>query len=324
MAGASQTGEPRGRKATTPGDIPKPGWGEILKRVQREQGKDNISMIAAGVAFYMLFAVFPGLAAAVSIYALIADPGQLQNQFQNLSGMMPDQARNILQQQLSRVVSQAGGALTVGVIGGVLLALWSSTKGMNALITALNIAYDEQETRGFIKLTATAFLLTLGTIVGGLLAIALVVVVPVIFEAVGLGGVMETLINWLRWPLLALAFVLALAVLYRYAPDRSRPRWQWVSAGAVAATVLWLLGSIAFSIYVRNFGSYNETYGSLGAVVILLMWFWLSSYVVLLGAELNAEMERQTRRDTTDGGTEPMGERGAYAADTVGGDPKNG
>jgi len=310
-------GEPHGRTADRPPDIPKAGWTDVLKRVQREQTKDNVSMVAAGVAFYMLFAVVPGLAAAVSIYALVADPAQLQSQIESLSGMMPDQARSILEQQLTRIVSQAGGALTFGLIGGLLLTLWSSTKGMKALMTALNIAYDESESRGFVKLNAVAFALTLGAILGGLLAIALVIVVPVIFEALGLGGLMGTLISWLRWPLLALGFVLALAALYRYAPSRSQPQWQWVSAGAVAATLLWLLGSLAFSIYVRNFGSYNETYGSLGAVVILLMWFWLSAYVVLLGAELNAEMERQTRRDTTAGQPEPMGERGAAAADTV-------
>lgn len=310
-------GEPHGRRADRPPDIPKAGWRDILKRVQREQSKDNVSMVAAGVAFYMLFAVVPGLAAAVSIYALLADPAQLQSQIQSLSGMMPDQARSILEQQLTRIVSQAGGALSFGLIGGLLLTLWSSTKGMKALMTALNIAYDEDESRGFVKLNAVAFGLTLGALLGGLLAIALVVVVPVIFQALGLGGLMGTLISWLRWPLLALAFVVALAALYRYAPNRSKPQWQWVSAGAVAATLLWLLGSVAFSIYVRNFGSYNETYGSLGAVVILLMWLWLSAYVVLLGAELNAEMERQTRRDTTAGEPEPMGERGAAAADTV-------
>lgn len=312
-------GEPHGRSADRPPDIPKAGWRDILKRVQGEQSKDNISMVAAGVAFYMLFAVVPGLAAAVSIYALVADPAQLQSQIQSLSGMMPDQARSILEQQLTRIVSQAGGALTFGLIGGLLLTLWSSTKGMKALMTALNIAYDEDESRGFVKLNAVAFALTLGAILGGLLAIVMVVVVPVIFEALGLGGLMGRLISWLRWPLLALVFVLSLAALYRYAPNRSQPQWQWVSAGAVGATLLWLLGSLAFSIYVRNFGSYNETYGSLGAVVILLMWFWLSAYVVLLGAELNAEMERQTRRDTTAGRPEPMGERGAAAADTVAG-----
>lgn len=317
MSSEDRDDSSRGRGASRPSEIPKAGWRDILVRVKDQQTRDNISMVAAGVAFYMLFAIFPGLAAAVSIYALAADPSQLQSHFETLSGMMPDQARGILEDQLSRMASQAGGALSFGALLAVLIALWSATKGTKALMTALNIAYDEEESRGFLKLNATALLLTFGAVVGGLLAVAMVIVVPIIFQAIGLGGVLETIIAWLRWPLLAVLFIIALALVYRYGPSRREPRWKWVSWGAVAAAVLWLIGSVAFSVYVRNFGSYNETYGSLGAVVILLMWFWLSAYVVLLGAEFNSELERQTRRDTTAGGTEPMGKRDAEAADTV-------
>ncbi len=289
-----------------------------MLRVKDEQKRDNLSVVAAGVAFYSLLAIFPALAAAVSIYGLVADPAQLQQQLQSMSQMLPQQAYQILDQQLSSLVQQSGGALGLGVAVGIFIALWSATKGMKALITALNITYDEEERRGFFKLTGLALLLTLGAIVFFLISMALIIAVPALLGNLGLPGFLHAIVNYLRWPLLALFVIVALAVLYRLGPNRDEPRWHWVSWGAVIGTALWIVASVLFSIYVSNFGSYNKTYGSMGAVIILLMWFFLTAYAVLIGAEFNAEMEHQTRRDTTRGETRPIGRRDAHVADTVG------
>jgi membrane protein len=196
--------------------------------------------------------------------------------------------------------------------------LWSAGKGTGAVITALNIAYDQEETRGFVRRKGLELLFTLGGIVFALLALGAVVALPLVLGKVGLGEEAALLVRWLRWPALAVLVMIGLAVLYHYGPSREKPRWRWVSWGAVIAAALWLLGSAGFSLYVSHLGKYGQTYGSLGAIVILLTWFYLSAYVVILGAELNAELERQTRKDTTEGAPRPMGERGAYAADTVG------
>ena len=307
----------RGREADRPGEIPKAGWKDILFRVKDEMSADNVSMVAAGVAFYVLLAIFPAIAALVSIYGLFADPASVQQHVDMLGQFMPQSALTIIEEQMRRVASSGQGALSFGVAIGILAALWSAAKGMKALIEALNIVYDEQESRGFIKLNAVALLLTLGLMLFLIVALGTVVVLPALFGNIGLGALVQNLIAWLRWPALALVLIVVLAILYRLAPDRDRPQWRWVSWGAVAATVVWIIGSIAFSWYVRNFGSYNETYGSVAAVVILMMWFWISALVILMGAEVNAEMEHQTRRDTTSGRGEPMGRRGAYVADTV-------
>jgi membrane protein len=187
-----------------------------------------------------------------------------------------------------------------------------------SLIEGMNIVYDETESRGFIRLNLVALALTLVLMLIALVSLALVAILPGLVGALGLTGMAFTLIQWLRWPLLALVVIGALAMLYRFGPSRDAPQWRWVSWGAGLATLLWILGSIGFSLYVRNFADYNQTYGSLGAVIILLMWFWLSAFVVLMGAELDAEMEHQTKVDTTRGESRPMGERGAHVADTLG------
>lgn len=315
------SGDARGREAGRPREIPRPGWRDILLRVKEEQSKDHLSIIAAGVAFYSLLALFPALAALISLYGLVADPAQVQQQLSQVSGFLPPEAHRLLDQQLSRIVSQSGGALSLALIGGVLLALWSAAKGMNALITALNVAYDEEETRGFFKLNGLALLLTFLGILFVLISLTLITAVPALLGNLGLPGFLQAIVNIGRWFLLAVLIMLGLAALYRYAPDRDQPQWNWVSWGSGIATALWILASLLFSFYVANFASYNETYGSVGAIIILLMWFYLTAYVILLGAELNAEMERQTRKDTTRGESRPMGERGAYAADTLGKKP---
>ena len=315
---ATEAQAARGRMADTPRQIPSAGWRDVLWRTKGEMSRDNLSLVAAGVAFYALLAIFPAIAAIVSIYGLVADPQTVEQQLAAISHVLPEQARSIIEEQLTRVTSGASTALGFGAIIGLLLTIWSANKGTQSLITALNIVYDEEEKRGFLRLMLISLGLTLGILLFLIVCIAAIAVMPALFGKLGLPEGVRQLASWLRWPILGLAFVIGLAVFYRFAPSRDAPRWRWVSWGAVLATVLWLIGSALFSWYVSNFGSYNETYGSIGAVVVLMMWFWLSALIVLLGAELNAEMEHQTERDTTRGHDQPMGERGAYVADTVG------
>lgn len=310
--------EPRGRAAESPRSIPWAGWKDVLRRVKDEVRADHLSIIAAGVAFYALLSIVPALAAIISIYALVADPATVQEQIATLSGIMPSSARDFLDDQLTRLSAQSGGALGLGVLLGVAISIWSANKGTKALIESMNIAYDEEEGRGFAKKNGISLLLTFGAILGAILALTFVVGAPALLGNLGLPEWGQWTVSILRWPILFGLMLVALGVVYRLGPDRDAPRWRWVSPGALLATTLWVVGSLAFSIYVENFGSYNETYGSIAAVVILLLWFFLTSFVVLLGAELNAETEHQTREDSTVGPPEPMGRRGAHAADTLG------
>lgn len=308
----------RGRQAPQPTGIPKAGWKDIAWRVYEESDKDNLSMIAAGVAFYAFLAMFPALASLVSLYGLLADPQTVAAQVESLAAVIPQEARTIVHDQLGQVSGGSGGALSLGFAFSLLLTLWAATKGTKALITAFNIAYDEREKRGFFKLNAIAVGLTLALLVFVIVALLLVAAVPAIIGFLPLPGWAEWTVRLLRWPILFGFVVGALALLYRYAPSRDQPQWRWASPGALVATALWLLGSIAFSIYVANFGDYNKTYGALAAVVVLMLWFYITAYALLIGAEINAETERQTRRDTTTGPEHAMGRRGAHAADTLG------
>jgi membrane protein len=318
---ATEAQAARGRAADTPKEIPASGWRDVLWRVKDETARDNLSLVAAGVAFYALLAIFPAIAATVSIYGLLVDPQTVSEQLAATSQVLPEEARSIIDEQLTRVASSAPTALGLGALVSLLLALWSANKGTQSLIAALNIVYDEREKRGFVRLTLISLGLTLAIILFVIVGLAAIAALPALLGNLGLPEEVRRLAGWLRWPLLGLGFVTGLAVLYRFAPSRNEPRWRWVTWGAVLATVLWLLGSALFSWYVANFGAYNETYGSIGAVAVLMMWFWLSALIVLLGAELNAEMEHQTSRDTTRGPERPMGERGAYVADTLGEQP---
>jgi membrane protein len=319
MAKAADS-DARGREATRPTDIPKPGWRDIAMRVKDQLSEDNVDMIAAGVAFYMFFAIFPALLAALSIYGLFADPAQVAEQIQALTEYLPGQARDIIGEQLTRIADASGGALGWSAAIGILVALWSATKGVKALMTAFNITYDETEKRGFFKFNLIAIGLTLFILVFGLVVLVIVAVIPPVLSALNLGALTHWIVTLGRWPILFVLVMIILAFLYRFAPSRDKPRWSWATPGALLATVLWLIASLAFSIYVANFADYNATYGTLAAVVILLFWFYITAYVVLLGAEVNCEMERQTRRDTTTGEEKPMGQRRAYAADTVAGE----
>ena len=308
----------RGRDARRPSEIPARGWWDVLTRVKHQVAEDHLSIIAAGAALYGFVAVFPALAALVSIYGLITDPASLQKHMTGIERLLPGEAAGIINDQLAQIAKGQESTLGWALVAGTLIALWSASKGMKSLIESMNIAYDEEEKRGFFKLNGAALLLTLGAILLIIFFLGLIVGVPAVLATVELGTAIETVISWSRWPVTALCIVVALAVLYRYAPSREKPQWRWVSWGAVAATVLWVVGSALFSLYVSNFGNYNATYGSLAAIVILITWLLLGAFSILLGAEINAELERQTVEDTTAEEPQPMGRRGAYAADTVG------
>jgi membrane protein len=311
----------RGRQADKPHQIPAQGWRDILLRVKDGISNDHVSVIAAAIGFYAMLALFPALAAAVSIYGLVAEPQDVERQLSMAVGLIPEEAQSIITDQLHAIASQPRQTLGVSALVALAFALWSASSAMQTLMTGLNMVYGEQEKRSFARFYATALLLTLGGIVGAIIALSLIAALPVFLNFIGLPQALATTLSLLRWPLLAITVMLGLAALYRYGPSREKPRWQWVSWGAVAATVLWLLGSVLFSWYVSSFGSYSVTYGALGAVIILMMWFYITGYAVLLGGELNAEMERQTARDTTERRGAPLGTRDAYAADSVGASP---
>lgn len=314
----SSTDSDRGRSADRPSDMPAAGWRDILWRVWAQIGEDNVSIVAAGVAFYVMLALFPALTAFVSLFGLVADQDQVQTQFANLKGIIPDDAWSLLNDQLTAVVSARPGSLGISALVGLVLALWSAGAGVRAMMTALNIAYHEREERSFLRFYATAFLFTIGIALLGIVSLGVIVIVPVLLNLIELGGIARVLVRLLPWLVLGVFVAVALGVLYRYGASRREPKTRWVSWGAILATVLWIGVSLLFSIYVSNFGSYNETYGALAAVMILLLWLWISAFIVLVGAELNAEMEHQTEHDTTVGRPKPRGERGAYVADHVG------
>jgi membrane protein len=313
---ASEPG--RGREAETPTDIPTLGWKDILWRTWKEFSDDRIMSVAAGVTYYALLAIFPAIAALVSIYGLFADPATIQDHLNALSGVLPGGAMDVIGEQVKRIASKGGGTLGLSFVIGLAIALWSANAGMKAVFDALNIVYDEEEKRSFVRLNLQSLAFTLAAIGFVLLALAGIVVLPIVLDFVGLGSGVEWLLSLARWPILLAAVVAGLAVLYRYGPSRDKAEWKWVTPGGLVAAVLWLAGSMLFSWYVASFGSYNETYGSLGAVIGFMTWIWISSIVVLLGAEINAEMEHQTAKDTTEGPPQPMGRRGATMADTVG------
>jgi membrane protein len=315
-------GDGRGRGAETPQQIPAKGWLDIAKRTMKEAKQDQIPLLAAGVAFYTLLSLFPAIIAAVSIYGLVADPQTVRDQIDNLTKMLSPETAKIIGTQIEQITSGAGGALGFATVLGILTALWSASSGMKALITGVNLAYDETETRKFAKLRGLAVLLTLGAMVLLVVAGATIAGFPPI--ANDLPMVLQWVLGIVRFIILAALVIFGLAVLYRYAPDRDEPKWTWVSWGSVVATVLWIVASIGFSVYASSFGNYNKTYGALAGIIILMFWLFLTAYVVLFGAEFNTEMELQTARDTTKGPEEPMGERGGHAADHVAGSPASG
>lgn len=306
----------RGREAQRPGEISRAGWKDILTRTFGEIKADRVPIVSAGSAFYAFLALFPALIALITVYGLVADPAMVEQQVSDMAQVMGSDIAEVIERPLTNAAT--GGGLTVGLIASLAGLLWSASGGVKALIESINVAYDEVDERSFLKKRGLALLLTLGGIVFVVLAVALIAVVPIVLDTLRLGTVGTVLANVIRWPLLAVMAVLALGVLYKVGPDRHNPQFRWVNWGAITATALWLLGSGLFSLYISNFSNYDETYGALAGVIVVLLWLFLSAFIVILGAELNSEMEAQTRRDSTVGEPRPRGQRGAVKADRLG------
>lgn len=305
-----------GATAEEPKQIPAKGWFQVTKRAWAEAKLDQVPLLAAGVAFYTFLSLFPAMIAAVTLYGLWADPQTVTRQTEAVTEALPKDAASIITDQMKAIAEQPEQSLGLGLIIALALALWSASGGVGNIITAVNVAYDEEETRGFVKRKLLALGLTLGAILFATIAIGLIAVAPAALDAFIPDGPLHWLLQCVRWVGLVLAVTVALAVLYRYAPDRDAPKLRWVSVGATVATVIWLVASVGFSVYVDNFGSYSKTYGALAGVAVLMLWLWITAYIVLLGAEINAESEQQTVKDTTTGPAEPIGQRGAVKADS--------
>ncbi|NPU09920.1 YihY/virulence factor BrkB family protein [Bradyrhizobium sp. 83002] len=308
----------RGRLAASPSEIPPRGWKDVLYRVYQNVTDHRIVALAAGMTFYTLLAIFPALAALVAVYGLFSDPAKITGHLEQLRGMLPGGAIEIARDQLTRVTDKGSQALGVTFLVSLAISLWSANAAMKSLFDTLNVVYREQDSRGFIKLNAVSLLFTGGALLFALLAIGAVVVLPVLLKYLGMSEAADLVLQIGRWPTIFICVSLGLALIYRYGPDREEPRWRWISWGSALAAALWLAGSALFSWYAANFGSFNATYGSLGAVVGFMTWIWISAIVILIGAELDAELEHQTVRDTTTGRERPLGTRGATVADTVG------
>ena len=317
FAGSSDDQE-RGRGAVAPWQIPFKGWKDILVRTYHEINDDRLLAVAAGVVFYGLLALFPAITALVSAYALFAKASTINDHLSLISGVLPAGAFDIVKDQVARVLAKGDVKLGLAFATSFVLAVWSANGGMKAIIDALNVVYGESEKRGFLKLNAVSLAFTFGGLVAILIAIGCVVALPIVLSTIGLGSVSDVLLRIGRWPVLVAMMLLGLAVLYRYGPSRRSPQWRWLTVGGVFASVTWLTGSALLSFYLANYANYDATYGSLGAAIGLMMWMWMSTIVVLFGAELNAEIEHQTAIDSTGNGDKPLGARGAKVADTVG------
>ena len=315
-------GEPdaarRGRFALRPWQIPWQGWKDVLWRVGDELENDDVLDVAASVAFYALLALFPALIATISLYGIVANPDDIVSQMHRLTLAIPANARSLIAQQMGEIAASSMAELRLSLLASLGVALFSASGGVAALMRGINKAYDETETRGWLRIRLLALSFTLGLAAFVVFSVAVITLLPPLMKHVGLEASARSLIEVCRWPVLAAATMLGLGILYRYAPNRTPAKWQWVSPGAVLATLIWTLASLSFSLYAANFGRFNKTYGTLGGAVVLGLWLFLSALAILLGAELNSELEQQTEKDSTIGPSRPMGERGAAAADQLG------
>ena len=304
-----------GSEADKPQEIPARGWVQIAKRGWAEAKADNVPLMAAGMAYYAFLAIFPAIIAAVLLYSFFADPSTISAQIDSLGSAIPSDITDILKQQIT---SAAGnGKVGFGAVIAIVVALFSASGGMGNLMTAINICYDEEEGRGLVKKRLIALALTVGAIVFFLIVVSLVAVLPAVLGFLGTNGIVLFFVQAIRWVLIVVVITIALAVLYRVAPDRDAPKLRWVSVGAGVATLLWLVASVGFSLYVSIAGSYAKTYGTIAGIVILLLWLFITAYAILLGAEINAESEQQTVKDSTKGPAQPLGSRDAVKADSV-------
>ena len=306
-----------GRHARQPSHIPLRGWRQVLLRVFREAASDRVSLSASGCAFWATLALFPAISMLISLYGLVFDPQTVEPQLENLRHLLPAPAFAMISERVRTLVSHPGATLGASLVISTAITLWSAATGTKSLLSALTLAYAEEERRGFLRYQAVGLLMTLAALVGAILTLAILVLLPAVISFVGLSAHMQGLVQFGSFAALILFLLTSLSVLYRFGPSRRAARWRWITPGSVTATVLWLIASLAFSFYVQHVASFDATYGPLGAVAGIMMWFWVTAYAVLFGAELNAELELQTEEDTTEGGPRPMGERGAFVADHV-------
>ncbi len=271
------------------------GWWTILKRTFAEVSSDRVLAVAGGVTFYGLLSLFPAITVLVSLYGLVADPADISQHLQLLSSFLPQGALSIIGEQVTRIAQSDHSTLSVAAVTALLVALWSANAAMKAMMDALNIAYDAEEERGFVKLNLLSLGFTLSAILALILMIVAIAAVPVILQLFNLGVLGDVLLWAGRWPTVFVLMLLGIAVLYRYGPSRPGVAWRWVTPGSLFATFGLVVFSMVFSWYAANFANYNETYGSLGAVIGFLTWMWLSATIVLAGAELNAEIESEAR-----------------------------
>ncbi|MGI0522822.1 YihY/virulence factor BrkB family protein [Rhizobium giardinii] len=315
---ASEEDRARGRDADTPNEIPAKGFRDVFWRLVSEVSEDRVTLIAAGVTFYILLSLFPALGALVSLYGIIADPSTMAKQIEFISDILPPGAFDIILNQLNVLVQQKASSLSISFVVGLAIALWSANSGMKAIFDAMNVAYGEAEKRGIIRLNLVSLTFTLAALIFAAILIAAIGGVPAILSYIWLDQWQETLIRLLRWPVLLIFVAGGITLIYHYGPSRESAKFRWLSWGAVFSTLLWLAASILFSYYLETFADYQATYGALGALIGFMVWTWISVIALIVGAELNAELEHQTARDTTTGAPLPMGERGAYVADTIG------
>lgn len=287
--------DPQVARASTPLNVPARSWADIAKAVFNEMQKDRVTAVAGGVTYFGLLALFPTITALVSFYGLYNDRAQAAADLSILSTMIPAGTFSIIEDQVKRIVSGDGVALSFAGLLSIALALWSSNSGMKAMMDALNVAHGVPENRPFLKLNAVSLLFTVSAMVFFLAMIAVIAIVPAILNFFWLGAWAEGLIRFGRWPAVIIVIGLGLSVLYRWGPDLPDGKWRWISPGSVLATLLLVILSIGFSFYAENFGKFNETYGTLGAVIAFMTWLWMSCIVILLGGELNAEMDRRSR-----------------------------
>ncbi len=317
IATAAADSQALGRLANSPLDIPWQGWKRVLRRTWREIISDRVSLVAAGCAFYGTLALFPAISMLISIYGLVFDPATVEPQLATLQDLLPPSAFQLISERVHMLVSKPQGALTTQLLVSTGVALWSSATGTKSIISALNLAYEERERRSFLRFQLIAFVMTLMALTGAVLGLGFMVALPPALQMLGYEENSAALVR-VAGLLLLVSFVMgSLSLLYRFGPCREAAQWQWITPGSMVATVLWLIASALFSFYVGHLASYDATYGPLGAVAGVMMWFFVTVYVVLLGAELNAELELQTARDSTGGPPKPSGRRGAYVADHV-------
>jgi membrane protein len=310
----------RGRMAERPIDIPSKGLKEVMLRVKDNFTADYLDVVSAGVGFYFFLALFPLFAAMFAIYGLAFDPTEVQQQMDQLTEALPEQAHELISEGLQGLAGQGNQGLGVALIIGIFISLWSANQGTKALFDGINIAYHERITRGFIKNNIISLVITLSGIIIGIICAALVIGWPAVVDNIGLPETIANIISFTRWIILFVVVMLFISMVYKFAPDRDNPKFRWVSWGSVVGTILWIIASLLFSLYVNNFGDFDATYGSVAAVIILMLWFQLTALCILLGAEINSELEHQTSIDTTVGKPKPMGQRDAFMADHVAGD----